>query len=249
MRKPVFVGAILLSLMGGEAIAQTSTTTWNKVASEGQQFTLSGTQTIRYGSGSSWVQKSLSGTPTCSNTTFGKDPIVGTVKSCEIAVVTTAPTWTTVAAENQKFTLSTSKTVRYGAGSTWVQKTLSGAQTCSNTTFGKDPIVGVVKSCQVSSASTTTPPVTSFTAKLNWTPPSTRENGAPLAMSDLKGYEIYYTSDDLTQSVTVPVSGGSTASFDVANLKAGTYHFAISAIDSTGAKSKLSPLVTRTLGQ
>lgn len=94
---------------------------------------------------------------------------------------------------------------------------------------------------------TTTP--TSYTAKLSWTPPSTRENGTPLAMSELTGYEVYYTSDDLSQSVTVPVSGGSVTTLSVPNLKAGTYHFAISAVDSKGLKSELSSMVSKTLGQ
>src|SRR5690606_19429271 len=103
--------------------------------------------------------------------------------------------------------------------------------------------VGVLSADQVASlggsTGTTKPPVTvpaptptptSYTAKLSWTAPSTREDGKPLAMSELKGYEIYYTSDDLNQSVTVPVSGGTKTSHSVPNLKPGTYHFAISAI-------------------
>lgn len=89
---------------------------------------------------------------------------------------------------------------------------------------------------------------TTYTAKLAWTAPSTREDGSALPVSELKGYEIYYTSDDLTQSVTLPISSAGTTSYSVANLKAGTYHFAISAIDSKGLKSKLSTTVTSKFG-
>lgn len=90
---------------------------------------------------------------------------------------------------------------------------------------------------------------TTYSASLNWRAPSTREDGSPLALSDLKGYEIYYTSDDLTQGVTVSVAGGSNTTYALKSLKAGTYHFAISAIDAAGLKSELSPLVSAKVGQ
>lgn len=89
---------------------------------------------------------------------------------------------------------------------------------------------------------------TTYSANLNWSAPSTREDGTPLALSELKGYEIYYTSEDLNVSQTVSVSGASTASHKVSNLKAGTYYFAISAIDIKGAKSSLSPMVSAKFG-
>jgi hypothetical protein len=90
-------------------------------------------------------------------------------------------------------------------------------------------------------------PVT-YTAKLNWTAPTTREDGAALKMSEIRGYEIYYTSDDLKTSVTLPINSGSATSHAVNNLKAGTYHFAISAIDANGLKSELSKMVTTKVG-
>lgn len=100
------------------------------------------------------------------------------------------------------------------------------------------------------SETTTTPTVpASYTATLSWTPPSTREDGSPIALSELTGYEIYYTTDDLTQATTVAVSGGSNTSYSLPSLAAGTYHFAIAAIDSNGLKSSLSGLVSTTLGQ
>jgi hypothetical protein len=101
-----------------------------------------------------------------------------------------------------------------------------------------------------SGGSTVTPPpaAATYIAKLNWTAPSTREDGTPLKMSELTGYEIYYTSDDLKTSVTLPVSSASATTYSVANLKAGTYHFAISAIDNKGLKSKLSPMVSTKVG-
>jgi serine protease len=58
---------------------------WTHIADEGQGFTVSGTQTVRYGSGSSWITLGVTGSGTCSNAFFGNDPIYGVVKRCEVA--------------------------------------------------------------------------------------------------------------------------------------------------------------------
>jgi hypothetical protein len=58
---------------------------WTRIAGEGQGFTVSGTQTVRYGSGSSWITMSVSNGGSCSNAFFGDDPIYGVVKRCEVA--------------------------------------------------------------------------------------------------------------------------------------------------------------------
>lgn len=59
---------------------------WVTVASEGGAFTVSGTQTVRYGADTRWNMLVVSGTVGCDNPTFG-DPANGTGKSCQIANV------------------------------------------------------------------------------------------------------------------------------------------------------------------
>ncbi len=88
----------------------------------------------------------------------------------------------------------------------------------------------------------------SQTVKLSWTSPSTRENGAALSISDLSGYHIYYYLDGATGSdSTVAINGGSTQSASITLTKAGTYYFAISAIDVSGLVSSLSNYVALTV--
>ncbi|HEX6705961.1 MAG TPA: chitosanase [Albitalea sp.] len=65
--------------------------TWTHIANEGQAFTVSGVQTVRYGSGSKWVEKSVSGSGKCSNGFFGKDPAVGVKKQCQVKGSSTPP--------------------------------------------------------------------------------------------------------------------------------------------------------------
>jgi len=83
---------------------------------------------------------------------------------------------------------------------------------------------------------------------LSWQIPTTRANGQALTVGELSGYEIYYTNDSGSVNTVYPVSGGSTTNVDIGNLSAGTYTFAMSAIDTSGAKSTLSAVVTVIVG-
>ena len=133
----------------------TSDTTWTPIASEGAHFTVSGTQTVRYGAGSSWVSRDIAGGADCSNTAFGGDPIYGTVKSCQAAATVTAASWSRIAGEGENFSVSGTQTVRYGTGSSWLVKTVTGSGSCSNAFFGSDPAYGVVKECDVDGSAAT----------------------------------------------------------------------------------------------
>jgi hypothetical protein len=76
----------------------------------------------------------------------------------EPAAAQSTSTWTTCAQENQLCSFSGTRNVRYGANGTWTvrQTTASGGGVqCSNSVFG-DPVPGVVKSCQLESAPTST---------------------------------------------------------------------------------------------
>jgi len=42
-------------------------------------------------------------------------------------------------------TVGTNATVRYGIGTSWFQKTVSGTGWCTNFFFGSDPAVGALK--------------------------------------------------------------------------------------------------------
>ena len=131
---------------------------WTTIAKEGERFTVSGTQTVRYGSGSTWITMQVNGSGECSNGAFGQDPLYGVVKECQTE--SSGDTgWTVIAGEHSGFTVNGSQTVRYGNGTSWITQSVSGAGECSNEYFGADPLYGVVKECQVASADAP-PPVT-----------------------------------------------------------------------------------------
>ncbi len=93
-----------------------------------------------------------------------------------------------------------------------------------------------------STPSTPPPPqVVSRTITLAWTPPSTRQDGTPLPLSELRGYEIYYYRAGTTNGDTVlSVNGSSMLSRQITLTTVGTYHFAIAAVDTSNRVSSLS---------
>jgi uncharacterized protein (DUF1800 family) len=92
--------------------------TWTKVADEFNTFLVSGAQSVRFGTGNAWVQKTISGYAQCITSTFGTDPAVGLKKQCQLlstgASVTTPATGTSVATSAAP-TLAASPTTRIDA--------------------------------------------------------------------------------------------------------------------------------------
>jgi len=81
-------------------------------------------------------------------------------------------------------------------------------------------------------------------ASLSWDPPTTNEDGTPLA--DLSGYKIYYgtASFNYTQNINV----GNVTTYTVSNLTDGlTYYFAVTAYDSSLNESDYSSELSKTI--
>lgn len=167
---------------------------------------------------------------------------------------TTIGKWTKVAGQGGAFTVnsSTIKVVRYGAGTKWTNKGVMGNAQCTTAFFGgRDPAPGVTKQCEIFSADTAAATPVSYNVKLSWTIPTTRQNGKALSLSELKGYEVYYATDNnasTANDTVIKVSGGSINTSTISKLPAGTYYFSISAIDANGVKSPLSAMVSTKVG-
>lgn len=139
--------------------AAAQTTSWTTCAQENGTCSFSGTRNVRYGANSTWVVRSVTasnGGVRCSNSVFG-DPLPGTVKSCQLESTTTTtppPTttgWTFCANENARCSFTGTRSVRYGAGSSWVTRNVTasnGGVLCANSVFG-DPANGTVKRCEL----------------------------------------------------------------------------------------------------
>lgn len=130
------------------------------LAAEGGTFTVATPTVVSYGADTRWIQKTVTGTGSCTNAFFGSDPAPFTVKSCVGPSGTppppappppppppAPPSGTTLAAEGGTFTVATATLVSYGADTRWVQKTVTGTVPCTNAFFGTDPAPFVVKRC------------------------------------------------------------------------------------------------------
>ena len=118
---------------------------FSNCANENNYCAFSGLKIVRYGKNSTWRYGIFDNGISCSNSVFG-DPLPGVYKECQIEGQAAA--WLNCAKENQFCNFPDTRTVRYGAGSTWVYRTLTDGTSCSNSVFG-DPLPGVGKECYV----------------------------------------------------------------------------------------------------
>ena len=136
----ILLGLASLLLLSPGAVAATDGA-WSFCAGENGQCVFTGAQTVRYGSGTTFVSQSLSWAATCSNSAFGTDPTPGVAKHCEVT-----NSWALCANENGGCSFSDTETVRYGAGSTYNAQVATGGIGCNNGVFG-DPVSGTAKHC------------------------------------------------------------------------------------------------------
>lgn len=80
---------------------------------------------------------------------------------------------------------------------------------------------------------------------LSWLPPTAHTDGT--LMTDLAGYHIHYGTAPRDYPSTIQVANPGISNYVVQGLAPGTYYFAVSAYDSSGAESQYSPEVVVTL--
>ncbi|MFJ6086976.1 MGH1-like glycoside hydrolase domain-containing protein [Streptomyces sp. NPDC092369] len=119
---------------------------FTRCAGEGGTCSFSGTRSVAYGAGT-YVYKTVTGSASCGNDSFGGDPAENLVKSCYVADVGGPPGYTACAAEGGTCAVpGYNRDVAYGANGNFVHQVTKGSVDCSNAHFG-DPVDGVAKSC------------------------------------------------------------------------------------------------------
>lgn len=116
-------------------------------ANESGPCSFSGQKSVRFGSGTTFVQGTFTDGVTCNAANFG-DPTPGVAKTCAVTsdTVPTTGIWTYCAEENGTCTFTGTRTVAYGANGSYNYGTYTGSVACTNTTF-TDPVAGVAKKC------------------------------------------------------------------------------------------------------
>ena len=90
----------------------------------------------------------------------------------------------------------------------------------------------------VAAAGSNAPNVAVGALTLQWEAPTLTAAGTPL--STLAGYRIHYGKSATVLDNTIVVSNAGTVTYSVDSLPAGTYYFAVKAVDSQGTESALS---------
>ena len=80
---------------------------------------------------------------------------------------------------------------------------------------------------------------------LSWMPPAYKADGS--ALFDLAGFRIYYGHESGEFPFVIEIDNPGLTSFVVENLAPGTYYFATTAVDGSGAESSLSEIVEITI--
>jgi len=128
---------------------------------------------------------------------------------------------------------------------------LSGTPSANNE--GSTGHITITASSGSASASTTpfviqvrpADPSATRSVQLSWAAPTENTDGTPI--TDLAGYHIYYGTNpgDLTR--TIDIVGGTSTTFVVAGLTAGTYYFSVLAYNSAGVDSGQSNVANETI--
>ena len=82
---------------------------------------------------------------------------------------------------------------------------------------------------------------------LSWVAPVEREDNAPISLSEIAGYKIYYGSAQGLYPDSVTVNDGSAVDYIFQNFAAGTYYFVVTTIDTAGRESGYSTEVIFTI--
>jgi hypothetical protein len=116
----------------------------------------------------------------------------------------------------------------------------SGSWTGAKALLGSQTVTNLTTSA--SYTLTCTRPVRG-SASLQWTAPTRNTDGS--ALTNLSGFRLSYgtTATDLVNSIQIP--SATSTSYIVGNLNAGTYHFGVRALASSGAESELSNIVSK----
>jgi hypothetical protein len=83
------------------------------------------------------------------------------------------------------------------------------------------------------------------TVTVDWTPPTENTDGSVL--TNLAGYEIYYSTNPNNLTESVKVTNAGLSAYTMSDLASGTWYFAIAAVSSTGAQSTRSETISTKL--
>jgi hypothetical protein len=88
-------------------------------------------------------------------------------------------------------------------------------------------------------------PVQTGSLTLQWSAPVTRADGAPLSLSEIDGYRIYFRVSAGNYPDWINVADGTAQAVTITDMPAGTYYLVMTTYDVSGNESAYSSMVTK----
>jgi hypothetical protein len=84
-------------------------------------------------------------------------------------------------------------------------------------------------------------------ATMSWVAPAEREDGTPLALSEISGYRIYYGTKSGVYQGQIYIDDGSATQKQLSGIPSGTYYAVVTTIDTEGRESQYSSEIVVTI--
>ena len=82
---------------------------------------------------------------------------------------------------------------------------------------------------------------------LSWVAPAEREDNAPIALSEIAGYRVYFGTAQGQYPNGITIDDGSAEGHTFQDFTTGTYYFVITTIDTEGRESEFSAEVIKSI--
>ena len=82
---------------------------------------------------------------------------------------------------------------------------------------------------------------------ITWVAPVEREDNAPISLSEIAGYKIYYGSAQSQYPNNITINDGSAVDYTFQSFAAGTYYFVVTTVDTEGRESGFSTEIVYTI--
>lgn len=89
--------------------------------------------------------------------------------------------------------------------------------------------------------------VSTGSAQISWSTPTTRQDGTALTATEIAGYNLYHSTTGTSSLSKLASLTPSELSIVVSDLAAGTHYFALSTIDTKGLQSSMSSTISVTI--
>lgn len=118
--------------------------------------------------------------------------------------------------------------------------TLSGTPSSSDMGTTSNIVITVSDGAETAQLSSFNIAVSTGSAALKWTAPTSRSDNTALPLSEIGGYRVYHGSSVSDMEVVATIDDNSVTEYSLSSLTAGSHYFAVTTYDLYGSESEFS---------